>query len=159
MRLVLFTPLILSVLVGCGGGGPPPVPVSGKVLLNSKPVDGALVTFHGKEGGKSASARTAADGTFKLTTNKTNDGAVPGDYVITIAKQDVKGSGSSGVDISTGNFGEAYGAQMGAAGRGKMASITKDLLPAKFGAPTTSGLTRTVAKGDANEFEFDLSSL
>ncbi len=153
---------LLSLLVlgfaGCGGGSIAPVPVSGKVALKGKPIEGALVTFHsgGTGGGRSASGRTAADGTFKLTTNRTNDGAQPGDYTITIAKQESKSGGSSGVDISSGDFGAAYGQMMGAAGSNNMAKVMKDVLPAKYASAASSGLTRTVVKGEENVFEFDL---
>ncbi len=66
--LVLLQALFL---LGCSGGSNPPVPVTGKVLLNKKPVDGAVITFLSKSGGRSASARTEADGSFKLTTVNT----------------------------------------------------------------------------------------
>jgi len=114
------------------------------------------VTFLSKAGLRSASGNTDKDGNFKLTCVNTDDGAVPGDYVVTIAKQEAKGGGSSSVDISSGNFGADYGARMGAAGSGNMAKVMKELLPAKFADAAESGLVRTVVKGDKNDFTFDL---
>ena len=158
MRMAVVIFCVLTVfLSGCGGDGfERPVPVSGKVTLSGKAVDGATVTFLSKAGLRSASGNTDKDGNFKLTCVNTDDGAVPGDYVVTIAKQEAKGGGSSSVDISSGNFGADYGARMGAAGSGNMAKVMKELLPAKFADAAESGLVRTVVKGDKNEFTFDL---
>lgn len=156
--LFVLMSVIAFSLAGCGSGSNPPVPVSGKVVLEGKPVEGAVVTFHSKDpGGRSASGRTGSDGTFKLTTVKTDDGAPPGDYVITIAKQESKvPGGNAPVDISKGDYGAAYGQMMGAAGGGNMSKIMKDVLPAKYANAADSGLSRTVVKGEPNEFDFEL---
>ena len=144
--LYLLIPLIAVGLVGCNGSsGPPPVPVSGKVTLGGKAVDGAVVTFISSTGGRSAAGRTGTD-----------DGAVPGEYKVTITKQESKVGGTSEIDVSKGNFGEAYGAMMGAAGANQMSKVIKDTIPAKYGSAADSGLGRTVVKGEANNFEFDL---
>lgn len=161
MRALLLLISVLALpLLGCGGdGSTPPVPVSGKVLVGGKPVEGAVVTFlsQAKEGGRSASGKTDKDGAFKLTTAKTDDGAPPGEYTITIAKQEMKGGGNEPIDITTGgDISAAYGQAMGAAGSGNMSKVMKDLLPEKYGNAASSGLTRTVVKGEKNEFEFDL---
>lgn len=150
--LVLLQALFL---VGCSGSSNPPVPVSGKVLLNKKPVDGAVITFLSKDGGRSASARTEADGSFKLTTVNTGDGAPPGEYVVTIAKQESKVS-TADVDVSNGKFGDAYGQMMGAAASGNMSKVMKDVLPAKYAKAAESGLIKTVVKGEPNDFTFEL---
>ena len=153
----LIVGLLLAGMVGCGGEPDPPVPVSGTVLLGGKPVDGATVTFLPSTGsGRSASGKTDSSGAFSLTTNKTNDGAKPGDYVVTIAKVEAKGGGASGVDISSGDYGDAYSQGMSAAASNTTNKMLKDALPAKYGDPKQSGLTRTVVKGEPNEFEFDL---
>ena len=152
----LIVGLLLAGVVGCGGEPDPPVPVSGKVLYGGKPVEGATVTFLPAESGRSASGKTGADGAFTLTTNKTNDGAKPGEYVVTIAKVEAKGGGDGGVDISSGDYGAAYAAGMSAAATNSTNKMLKDALPAKYGDPKQSGLTRSVVKGEVNEFEFDL---
>jgi len=68
---------------GCGGGK---VKVTGVVLLDGKPVEGAVVTFHPADPGKGhqASGTTDAEGVFRLSTTKPDDGAVPGDYKVTV---------------------------------------------------------------------------
>lgn len=159
MRMAVVLSCMLTVfLSGCGSGDgfESPVPVGGKVTLSGKVVDGATVTFLSKAGLRSASGNTDKDGNFKLTCVNTDDGAAPGEYAVTIAKQEAKVGGSTSVDISSGNFGADYGARMGAAGSGSTAKIMKELLPAKFASAAESGLVRTVVKGDKNEFTFDL---
>lgn len=159
MRVLAAMSLLALLISGCNSSGSvPPVPVSGKVTLEGKPVEGAIVTFLTKTGeGRSASGKTGADGAFKLTSINTNDGAPPGDYIITIAKTEMKGADSGGgIDISKGDYGAAYGAAMAAAASGNMSKVQKDLLPKKYASAADSGLTRTVVKGDANDFLFDL---
>ena len=158
MRMAVLLGCMLSFcFVGCGGGDgfPPPVPVSGKVLVAGKPVEGAAVTFLSKSGGRSASGKTDKDGNFKLTSVKTDDGASPGEYAVTISKQEAKGGGSATVDISKG-YGDNYGKMQGAAGSGSMEKVINQVLPAKYADPLQAGLVRSVVKGDKNEFDFDL---
>ena len=158
MRMAVLLGCMLSFcFVGCGGGDgfPPPVPVSGKVLVAGKPVDGAAVTFLSKSGGRSASGKTDKDGRFKLTSVKTDDGASPGEFAVTISKQVATGGGSADVDISKG-YGESYGKMQGAAASGNMDKAVSQVLPAKYADPLQSGLVRSVVKGDKNEFDFDL---
>lgn len=91
---------ILALLIagGCGGEGagdnPETAPVSGTVTLGGTPVAGATVTFHpsvASEPGQPAQGNAAfgltnAQGQFQLTTFDSNDGAVPGDYKVTVTK-------------------------------------------------------------------------
>jgi hypothetical protein len=78
--------ILLFAAAGCGRRLP--VPVSGTVTLNGKPIEGATVTFHvlgdDKEG-RPASGTTDRTGTFHL---KTGDevGARPGEYKVVIIK-------------------------------------------------------------------------
>jgi len=79
----------LLALVGCGGK-PGPVPVQGTVLLDGKPLEGATVSFVPEGGtGRSASGFTDKDGVFHLMTTNPNDGAVPGNYRVTVTKADI----------------------------------------------------------------------
>ena len=147
---------LLAFTVGCSGSmGPPPVPVSGKVTLGGSPVEGATVTFLSTTGGRSASGKTGSDGSFQLSTINTNDGARPGEYTVTIAKIESKLKGSE-TDVEKGEYGDDYGAQMAAAASGDMSKVQKNELPDKYSKPGESGLNRTVVKGEANEFIFDL---
>jgi hypothetical protein len=157
--LVLILGVAFScVLTGCGDGLPKPVPVGGKIMYKGNPVEGAQVTFHSSTatGGRSAAGTTGKDGTFKLTTVNTDDGAAPGEYTITVSKQEAKTGGSEPIDITKGDPSAAYGAAMAAAGSGKMDAFMKDTLPAKYAKPGESGLTRTVVKGEENNFTIEL---
>ena len=137
MRAIALLCLVACSLFGCGKSGEVPVPVSGKVTMGGKPIDGASVSFLRKDGaGQSASGKTDKDGNFKLSCLKTDDGAPPGEFVVTISKTEAKGGGSDDVDISKG-YSESYGKMMGAAGSGKMSSLTKETLPAKYADPAS----------------------
>jgi hypothetical protein len=58
------------------------------ITLEGTPVAGATVLFmpDGQDGGRPASGFTSSDGTFRLTTYKPDDGALPGKYRVLIQK-------------------------------------------------------------------------
>src|SRR5712692_3799699 len=71
--------------IGCGGAGKP-VPVAGTVTVDGRPVGGAVVQFFPQgENGRPAAGQTNEGGSFRLTTFTADDGALPGDYVVTLA--------------------------------------------------------------------------
>lgn len=83
--------LPLCVLPGCGAGCDVKVyPVEGKVLLAGSPAGCASVCFYPSDHSQQRIpvAITAADGTFRLTTIRTGDGAPVGDYDITVVWPD-----------------------------------------------------------------------
>jgi hypothetical protein len=80
-------------LAGCGGGtpslkAPPLVPVSGRVLLDGKPLEAAQVFFvpKGATAGQLAYASTDSGGGFTLMYNNGLAGCPVGDYVVQISK-------------------------------------------------------------------------
>lgn len=82
----IFGGLVLTVL-GCGSGADekPTAQVQGKVTHDGQPVSGGSVTFvpaGGEDGkpGKPASGTVQSDGTYKLSTYGTDDGAVVGKH-------------------------------------------------------------------------------
>ena len=79
--------LILAA-TGCGGTIKP-VPVAGTVTLDGKPLADATVRFLPVGEGHGAFGRTDENGNFKLTTFSTNDGALPGEYKITLSVDEV----------------------------------------------------------------------
>lgn len=82
----LCVAVILLVLAGCGPKGPQIVPVSGVVLLDGNPVEGAVLMFlAGTLGLQPATAATDAQGRFKLTTKADGDGAYEGPHKVTIS--------------------------------------------------------------------------
>ena len=88
---ILVVALACAAAVGCGGGGisaPGTAPVSGSVLFKNRPVPGVKVTFHPQFNMGSIkftpNGETGTDGRFTLSTAAANDGAPPGDYVVTL---------------------------------------------------------------------------
>ena len=116
--------LVMIGLVGCGGepGKPARAPVSGKVVTKEgKDCDGALVVFHASAPDRATDAKpvgtTGTDGGFALTSFETNDGAIPGDYCVTIvwpaSKQSARLSlssagGGGGGDQLAGRYGDPH---------------------------------------------------
>src|SRR5688572_26246860 len=81
-----------AALVGCGGvkdGRPERASVSGKVLRMGQPVAGATVVFEPVGSTPAASGETDAAGRFQLTTFDANDGAVAGEYKVSVRKVQV----------------------------------------------------------------------
>jgi len=79
-----ITALVAVMSLGCGRSDQP-VPVSGKVTVNGVPVANAGIVFHPKDGkGRPASAETDEGGTYRLTTFNAGDGALRGEYRVTV---------------------------------------------------------------------------
>ena len=131
-------------------------PVSGKVLYQGKPVEGALVRFIADKLSISASATTNAEGQYRLTTYDTDDGAVDGDHLVVISKLDITATNEALSDPAKAQ--EEYLKMMSSSGiKGAPPRASqKALLPAKYSDLKTSGLRRTVIAGEAASFTFDL---
>lgn len=134
-RRRLFVVLLLATSAGCGR--PRPVPVSGCVTLDGKPVADAGVLFCPTETGPSAAGTTDTIGRFQLATINT-PGVLPGPYRVTITKQEILGVGQFG----------AIGPQ---------SRQIKWIVPEKYGRVETSGLSVEVSR-EKREFDFPLSS-
>src|SRR5438309_11518461 len=83
--------VVLSCLAGCGDAAPPraPVhPVTGKVLVNGRPAEKAMVVFHPLGTADPRALKplgtVGADGTYRLTSYLTGDGAPEGEYAVTV---------------------------------------------------------------------------
>jgi hypothetical protein len=82
--------LLIMVLAGsgCGGGGVKLTKVDGKVTLDGSPLEGANITFVPEDNnGPLATGVTGSDGSYRLTTYNTGDGAVAGKYKVTIIRK------------------------------------------------------------------------
>ena len=135
---------------GCGksedDGLPSRIRASVTVTYRGQPVDGAHVTFApDSDIGKPAYGSTDARGVVELTTFQFEDGAVVGDYTVTVSKMHAEDEG----DAPT-NPGMPSGV-----GRQTSATVI-DLLPRKYKTRATSGLAATIVSGDKNQFRFDL---
>lgn len=80
----VFISAAMLLAAGCGGEGKT-IKVAGVVTLDGKPLSGATVTFIPVGEGRAASGMTDADGNFRLTTFRTEDGALAGEYKVTVA--------------------------------------------------------------------------
>lgn len=134
-KRVLAIAFLMSWLTGCDDGGIGAIPIRGKVLYNGKPLAQGEVLYNPLEStGRRAKGKIQSDGTFQLTTLEQNDGALPGDYQISIL---------------------AYAPHPGEPTR-TVESEQRDqirerikrgfIIPEKYVDPTTSGLTDQVSK-------------
>ncbi len=79
--------LALALVVAPGCGREKAVKVEGVVTLDGTPLRGAMVQFVPiGSAGKPATGVTGDDGTFRLTTRSSNDGAMPGEYKVVITE-------------------------------------------------------------------------
>lgn len=152
-KLIAILSLGLIFLAGCSGGAegeadrPETHKVTGKVTYKSAPVEGATVIFHpdGADG-KAASAKTDNTGMFELMTFETGDGAVAGNYKVSITK--MSAAAGAAVDMDSPDYVDPGSVSS------EKSSEPKHLLPEKYSKPETSGLTATVPT--AGELTFDL---
>ena len=90
--LVLF---LLPLATGCGGDGV--YPVEGQVVWKdgspAKELAGSLIFFELAEKQTQAQGRIAEDGTFQMTTNDENDGALAGEHTVYIIEVGRKSAG------------------------------------------------------------------
>lgn len=125
----MLAPLTLT---GCGHKDVmvPVHPVSGKVLFDGKPAEGAVVTLNPKGEGalKSAAPKGTVkpDGSYKISVYTDGDGAPVGDYVATVQWFKMVGEGAG-----------------------------PNVIPAKYSKPDTSPLTLTVKEGP-NELPIEI---
>lgn len=129
---------------GCGQSDRPQLaPVTGAVLLDGQPMEGAAVMFIPVAGGRPAQGLTDAQGKFRLTTFEENDGAIVGEHKVSVTKMKVTGAtetaeGLSGT-VDAANIQETW------------------IVPQRYSLPETSNLTAKVEKG-MPEPKFELSS-
>lgn len=145
--------LLTVVTTGCGGdsGFPKTYPVTGKVTVSGKAIEGALVTFQRDSGKENAIGTTDKNGEFTLTMFQPGDGAVPGQYRIAVTKP-TPGTTSS-TTLPPGQIGSPdlpadYGPPPENQGGGP--SGPKSEIPAKYSNDTNSGLRATIVAGPNN---------
>jgi hypothetical protein len=74
---------------GCGGSNSPDLAedVTGRVTLNGRPVQEAIVVFE-PQNGRPSTGVTDAEGNFSLNFSPTDKGAIPGQHTVRISKMD-----------------------------------------------------------------------
>jgi len=128
--------LVIAAMVpiACSGGSGLSS-VSGKVTYKGKPVPKGTVAFQStKPDGRNATGAILEDGSYTLQTENPGDGALPGDYNVTISARD---------DVILDY-------------QPLKPVPPKRLAPAKYEQAETSGLKATVKSG-SNTINFDLT--
>lgn len=165
-RLKVFNGLMVvcAFSLGCGGETQPAVsPVRGHVMLNGVPVEGVDVTFELEDFSKLSIGRTNDKGEYKLSTFKSDDGAIVGDNFVTIREvpKDIAGPLTPSIeDMQSGKSGSASGNVLQNDPKkvkdAEKLDSAKSKIPSKYANPKSSGLKRTVVAGAKNEFDFEL---
>jgi hypothetical protein len=80
---------VVLMVAGCGSRpvNPDMAPVSGTVTYQGQPVADANVAFHADERG--SFAVTDSQGRFQLQSEQPGDGAIPGEYSVSISKMEI----------------------------------------------------------------------
>ena len=141
--LTLAGLLLALAVAGCGKAKPATAPVTGRVLLDGKPVAGAAVMFEPVSGGVPARGSTGGDGSFTLSTFGRDDGALVGQHRVSISKFVVEGVAANELGLE--------------AAPGPAGAQPKAGLPARYADAKTSGLEATVEAG-GTKVEFSLES-
>ena len=127
--------LILTTMcvAGCGSRTTT-IPVRGEVHYNGQPLQDGIVIYMPKnvDEARQATGRIGRDGSFVLTTFKSGDGVVPGEYNIVIYEAYTTRSDQP----------KSRAEHEAAAQAGKLKPQT--VLPQKYVNPQTSGLSDTV---------------
>jgi len=135
---ITHTGLILAatvVCLGCGGSDRPErYTVTGEVVYQGAPVEGAQVMFMPADA-RQASGSTDSAGKFELTTFDAGDGAVAGMHDVTISKM-VQANPND-----TSSYPEL-----------------RPALPPKYSKPGMSGLKAEVTPDAENHFRFELTN-
>jgi hypothetical protein len=140
----------LFLVVGCGDttGLEKRYPVYGTVTYQGKPVEKGTINFiPSKPGEGRAAGAPIQNGSYSLTTASQGDGALPGAYDVTVSSKSIDTSAMEAV-AKGGQF--HHDATFAKANK-----EAKDLVPAKYGSITTSGLKAQV-KTESNKYDYEL---
>lgn len=138
--LAIWLGLGLIIVPGCGSPGPVMVPVKGTVTYKSVPLTSGVVRFNPvdpkQKDVRAAEGKIGADGAFSLSTFQPGDGALPGDYNVTVT---------------------SLPADPNALAKDRAKDL-QSVVPEKFADPKTSGLKASVKAGQSSSgLKFDLT--
>ena len=139
----------VAFLFGCGPAGPEMGQVTGKVTMDGSLVTEGSVQFW-PESGRPSRGSIDEDGTFRLTTFKSNDGALVGDHRVTIKSTQLS---EPQPEIESTAAEIAHFSQKKA--KPIRASRVVWIVPQKYSEFDTSPLVATVKSGD-NEINFNI---
>ena len=160
-RWVLCVLIACAVLTGCGRSQKWPAltePTTAVVRLDGKPVEGALVILGPVGTGYASQGTTATDGRATLTTFRSGDGAVAGQYQVLVSWEEVRRNPAVTIPDPAVDL-EAHRVALEAANRaGLTTHLRRQLLPQRYVSFDTSGLDTEIRRGVANEVVLELSS-
>lgn len=149
-------PCVISIMIllalGCSqtvqDGRPARAKVTGSVSLGGGVLSGTNVLLHSQsDQGQDAVGKTEADGTFTLTTFTPGDGALPGEYKVTVSKVET-------VSAVT----EEQAQQLLSQGRPVPPPKNTELVPKKYTNMSLTPLTFTVEAGIQNKLDINLEN-
>jgi hypothetical protein len=161
-RIVFIHPIliifVLTTMVGCGSNL---TKVTGKVTLDSQPVEGASVTFTQKDNRSiMATGKTDAKGNYSVVTFQGGDkaikGVAPGEYIVSIVKKEEDGPPKK--DTSTMTIEEKINYELSLTGGRMMNKKFIYHVPQKYEIADQSGLTVEVPAKGAIVKDFPLES-
>jgi hypothetical protein len=161
--LLVAIPVVAAVL-GCGdsGGLARRYPVSGTVTYQGKPLERGTISFTPADGKGRAAGGTITDGQYSLTTQDPEDGAIPGKYKVGIVAKEADPS-KVDLKIKKGREGTATEAEKKAMAivfpqkvAARAAAAAKNLIPAKYSSPETSGLGVEIKEQSNTGVDFEL---
>lgn len=114
---------------------PPLTKVMGMVTFNGEPLSKATVALHPAEGKYAAFGRSDSNGRFTLETFDPGDGAVAGQYIVTVTKTDLEYE-SDPIEPDT---------------KPPLYQAEQSMIPDAYSMPATSGLTAAIpSSGNAD---------
>jgi hypothetical protein len=153
---ILFGLFVLG-LTGCSNPDSKYTKVEGTITYNGAPVDGATVTFMAVAAdGESAAGSTNASGRYTLSSSGGvvgGAGVLPGEYIVRVSKREQL---PPDPDQEAYNQGKITLDELQQKMSTKVLPIPKELLPEKYGQPSTTNLKATVNKGGVSKQDFDL---
>lgn len=129
MRIIA---VVIFLAVGLAGCGTATVPAGGTVTYKGQPITDASVIFTPASGGEMAQGRTDAQGKFSLGTKARGDGAMPGDYNVSVVPN------------------------LPTPAEGDYSEAPPPPFPQIYLDPSTSGLKAQVKGGSDNSFALEL---
>ena len=151
--IVLTSALAMLVVFGCGASDElgKRYAVYGTVTYKGTPLEvGSIVfTATGKDSEARGANGTIKDGAYTISTIGGDDGAFPGDYVVTVSAR------APDMSLAKANQ-EKTGGSMRQDDVAKAYRTASSPIPKKYESTTTSGLKATV-EAHSNKFDFDLT--
>lgn len=150
----LWCTLIVSLpfTFGCFGGGDsdrlPTKPLAVTVTHNGRPVTDATVTFVDEAGTAPAFGQTDAQGVAKMKTYEEEDGVIYGTHRISIIKSEIVGEREAADQDSTEY--DPLATEQGPP------VMIRQLIPAKYSSPDSSGLTAEINEDSPEEMKIEL---